>query len=259
MISRAVLSPGAPLLIPGLAEDLAAEVPDLVHAVDRAVRCLREVDRILLLSSGPRARDSAVRGDTRSVVHPAGTAVSSALLTGTMGRAHFSGPLAGPGVGRPPTDPACPSPGVGVTVGAALLARAGIDLPTTAIEVADRTAEIAGLLEDARSSLDRVGVLVLAEGSAGRGPGSPGGGSPAADSLDTALAAALRSGDPAALRRAAELDTATAGRLLFTAGPALLSLVDLAPRPPSRAELLLDTAPFGVGYLVALWCWDDRS
>lgn len=270
MISRAVVCPGAPLLIPGLADQLSAQVDGLVDAVDRAVGRLHGMDRVLLLSSGPRARDGGRSTRHRSVVHPAGTAVSSALITGTSGPAQFIGRLAGPDRSSPgnqpepeqrsPTAPADSVPDVGVIVGAALLARAGIDVPTTAIEVVDRTAEVVALLDGARMSADRVGVLVLAEGSASRGPASPGGGSPEAEDLDAALAAALRAGDPAALCQAVALDASTADRLLFTAGPALLALEELtSPAPPVRAELLLDTAPLGVGYLVATWCWDDRN
>ena len=41
---------------------------------------------------------------------------------------------------------------------------------------------------------------------------------------------------------------------MFTAGPAFTALAALwADRPPERADLLYDAAPFGVGYLVAIW------
>lgn len=278
MISRAAVCPGAPLLIPGLARSLAAQVPELLDACDRAVELLRTADRVLLLSSGPRARDRRARAREVSVVHAAGTELSSSLIIGSFGAAHFTGRLAGPGgagtpavgspavgptaAGSPAVDrPAAPPAGVGVIVGAALLARAGITSPVVAVElaadeVADRPAEVARLFEEARGSADRVGLLVMAEGSAGRSAVSPGDGVAEAELLDASLAAALAGGCPAALGAAADVDQLAGTRLLFTAGPALRALAELTTsHPPEHAELLLHHAPFGVGYLVAAWSW----
>ena len=246
------MCPGAPLLIPGLADGLRTQLPELVDACDRAVRTLGAVDRLLLLCSGPRARDAGPSGHPASVVHRPGTTVSSAPITGT-GPVHFTGRLGGAPAGRSRVGPPA---GVGVIVGAALLAGAAIDLPLTAVDLAERTPEVAALLDEARTSADRVGLLVVAEGTANRGPESPGGGCGDAEVLDTALAAALADGDPDALREAAGIEESTAARLLFTSGPALLAMADLtACRPPQRAEVLLDQAPLGVAYLVAAWSW----
>jgi hypothetical protein len=215
---------------------------------------------VLLLCSGPRARDQRTRVQRLSVVHPAGTMVSSALLTGTSRPAHFTGRLAGPPAAEVPGPPAAevpgPPAGVGVIVGAALLARAGITAPALAVELADCTAEVARLFAEAQASVDRVGLLVVAEGSASRSALSPGGRSAEAELLDASLAAALSAGNPDALAVAAEVDQVSASRLLFSGGPALLALAELtASRAPEQAELLLDQAPFGVGYLVAAWSW----
>lgn len=262
------MCPGAPLLIPGLADVLAGEVAELVTACHRAIFELEDVDRVLLLSSGPGARDEWQRRQRISVVQPAGALVSSALLTGGSAAAHFTGRLAGkttaqalavsPQVDRtaPSAQAIAPPAGVGVIVGAALLAAAGIGVPVTAVELADPTAEVTDLLDDVRTSADRVGLLVVAEGSASRGSRSPGGGSTDADSLDAALAGALAAGDPAALAAAAGVGPSEAARLLFTSGPALSTLAELTkPEPPDRAAVLLDQAPLGVGYLVAVWSW----
>ena len=258
VIVEAVVCPGAPLLIPGLSDGLRAQVPDVVDACDRAVGLLGTVDRVLLVHSGPRARDGGSRVKQVSVVHHGGAAVSSALITGASGPTHFTGRL--PGTSLPGRSiaaaPEGALPGVGTVVGAALLARAGIEAPVTAVDLADRSAEVAALLREAQLSTDRVGVLVMGEGSASRGVTSPGGGAAGAEVLDASLAAALAAGDPVALGVAAALDPVSAERLLFTAGPALLALTELtASRPPQRAELLLDQAPLGVGYLVATWSW----
>ena len=253
MISRAAVCPGAPLLIPGVANGLSAQLPELVDACDQAVGTLHAADRLLLLCSGPRTRDEGSGTRRVSVVHPAGSRLSSALITGTSRPAHFTGRLAKSLTAEVPAgSPA----GVGVVVGAALLARAGITVPVVAVELAERTGEVTRVLDEALASADRVGLLVVAEGSASRGAQSPGGGSADAELLDASLAAALATGDPAALGLAVAVDDAAAARLQFTAGPALLALSELAAsRPPDHAELLLDQAPLGVGYLVAAWSW----
>lgn len=268
MIFRAAVCPGAPLLIPGLAEELSARVPDLVGACARAVDGLRAADRILLLCSGPGARNERQRAHHLSIVHPVGTGLSSAVITGRSRPAHFTGRLGGAaaaapvwsgaaGEGTPEADTSAASaPGVGVLVGAALLDRAGVTAPVVAVELAAPTAEVTHLFGQAQASADRVGLLVVAEGSAGRGAVPPGGGSADAELLDAALAAALAAGDPATLAAASDVDQVTAAGLLFTAGPALLALAALSSaHPPDRAELLLAEAPLGVGYLVAVWAW----
>lgn len=246
------MCPGAPLLIPGVAEGLAAQVPELTDACDRAVGVLRAADRVLMLCSGPFARDARAQSH-RSVIHPVGTVVSSAPITGTSWPAQFTVRLPGP---LAADVPAGPPAGVGVVVGAALLARAGFTAPVVAIDLVDRTAEVDRLLENARNSADRVGLLVVAEGAAGRGALPPGGGAADAELLDSALAAALAAGNPEALNAAADLDELAAARLLFRAGPALRALAgSTASSRPDHAELLLDRTPFGVRYLVAAWSW----
>lgn len=271
MILRAVVCPGAPLLIPGLADGLSAGAPELISACDRAVEQLRAVDRVLLVYSGPGIREQRFREQHLSVVHVAGTRVSSAVITGTSRAAHFTGRLAGASADEPPMGfPAAaapgrpraadvstgPPPGVGVVVGAALLDRAGITAPVVAVELAGPTAEVASLFGEAQASVDRVGLLVVAEGSAGRAALPIDGGAADAELLDASLAAALAAGNPAMLAAAAGVDQGTAARLSFTAGPALLALAALtSSHPPDRAELLLTGAPLGVGYLVAAWAW----
>ena len=268
MIFRAALCPGAPLLIPGLAPALAAQAPGLVEACHLAVGSLRAADCILLLSAGSLALDERNRTRPEVVVHPSGTPVSSDLLAGS-GPGHFTGWLGGaPDIGhsadpsgsdsvlrKRPTAPS--APGVGVLVGAALLAAAGVGVPVTAVEWTQGPTPATELLAESRRSSARVGVLVMADGSASRGSSSPGGGSEDAEALDDALAAAMGAGDAAALARAADLPPAAAAELLFTSGPAFAAFAELtAGNAPSRTEVLFDGAPLGVGYLVATWSWN---
>jgi hypothetical protein len=95
-----------------------------------------------------------------------------------------------------------------------------------------------------------VGVLALGDGSARRTEKAPGALDPAAGPFDAAVAAALADGDPAAL---AALDPAEGARLLAAGVPVWRSVGAALAGRPVRAELRYDQAPFGVGYLAALW------
>ncbi len=152
------------------------------------------------------------------------------------------------------------APGVGTIVGAALLATAGIQAPTTAVDIGTELGSAGRLAETictAGADTERVALLVIAEGSAARRGDLPAGEIDAAQDLDKALARALAAGDPAELAAAVETALPSADSLLFTAGPAFAVLARLtAHDPPSRAELRFDCAPLGVGYFVASWLWE---
>ncbi|MET3806993.1 hypothetical protein ABIB25_004013 [Nakamurella sp. UYEF19] len=281
MIVGVAVCPGAPFLVAGLAPALERSARGLSDTCAAAVARLAGADRILLITSGPRARDLGVPAARRSVLHPSGTTVTSAPLTDSRLPPLFEGRLAGgsdlgaaPIAGAPvPLFPRVGmSPGVGVIVGAALLAQSHLEIPTVAIELAAAAADAdagAGLqgaadavdpaldlLHAACRSSDRVALLVVADGSASRGPDSPGGGHLGAAPLDAALAAALASGSPRDLADAVDFVGDDAGALLFTSGPAFAALADLtAATPPGRATLFYDDAPLGIGYLVATWSW----
>jgi hypothetical protein len=253
--------------VPGLAPSLAATVPGLVESCGAAVASLAVGDRVLLVTSGPRLRDDGASPRRPTLIHPPGTPISAAPLTGSNVPDPFETRL--PGVPRsdgvPPTgdggDPG-PSdgPGVGIIVGAALLAAAGIQIPTTAVEMGTEVGAAGPLVEalfTAAGDAERVVLLVIAEGSAARGSDFPADGPDAAQDLDRTLARALAAGDPAALATAVRTTLPAADSLMFTAGPAFAVLARLTMRdPPSRAELRFDCAPLGVGYFVANWLWE---
>ena len=246
--------------MPGLAPSLAATVPGLVESCQAAVASLAVGDRVLLLTSGPRLRDGGVSPHRPTLVHPPGTPVSSAPFTGSNGPTPFASRLSG---WSTPDDGAAPcrtdAPGVGIIVGAALLAAAGIQVPTTAVEVGTEVGTAAPPVEalfTAAADTDRVVLLVIAEGSAARGGDLPAGGPDPAQDLDRTLGQALAAGDPAALAAAVGKALPSADSLMFTAGPAFAALARLTMSDhPSRADLLFDCAPLGVGYFVASWLW----
>jgi hypothetical protein len=257
VIIAAAICPGAPLLVPGLAPSLAARLPGLLDSCAAAIAPLADAERVLVLCSRQLGAQPGGSSD-HTVIHEPGTPVSSAPLTGTQFSAHFASWL--PGAAAADGDPEGRStaavPGVGVVVGAALLAAAGIDVPTTAVEVGSADAPVQPVIDAGLHSPDPVGLLVIADGSAARGPDSPVGGHAAAKDLDESLARALAAGSPTALSAAITAARPLADTVRFTAAPALSALARATmATPPTRAELMFDSAPLGVGYLVASWTW----
>ncbi len=246
-----------------MAPQLASTMPELLDSCRTAIATLTDADRVLLLTSGPRTRDLGASSPRGSVVHQPGTVISSGPLTDSRLPPHFLRRLAGGHDDTAAERESRQDPGVGVIVGTALLAGSGIELPTTALELGEdfevgRSGESAArVLAAARNSADRVAILLIAEGSASRGPDSPGGGQDGAEAFDAALAAALAEGSPLALALAAGTSASLPAALMFTSGPSLRALADVTrQRPPTHAELLFDAAPLGVGYFVAAWSWD---
>ncbi|HET6394684.1 MAG TPA: hypothetical protein VFG13_17795, partial [Blastococcus sp.] len=95
-----------------------------------------------------------------------------------------------------------------------------------------------------------VAVLGMGDGSARRSVKAPGYLDDGAGPFDAAIARALESGDAAAL---AALDHADGERLLAAGVPVWRAVGAAVAGRPITARLHLDTAPFGVGYLVASW------
>jgi hypothetical protein len=109
---------------------------------------------------------------------------------------------------------------------------------------------------DALSGRRAVGALVMADGSACRGPQAPGHLDPRAHGVDAVFAAAVRDGDAAAL---AALDPVLAREVWFQGRAALGVLASLVPRSVPRASVRYADDPFGVFYLVALWDFTPSS
>jgi hypothetical protein len=95
-----------------------------------------------------------------------------------------------------------------------------------------------------------VGVLAIGDGSARRTDRAPAAFDPAAGPFDAAAATALADGDPAGL---AALDEAEGARLLATGAPVWRAVGTALAGCRAAATLHYDAAPFGVGYLVAVW------
>ena len=226
MLAAIAFCPQPPLLVPQLAAGAATELDGLRAACAEAVRRLlaSRPDRVVVLGPGP-STVSYAPGSSGTL---AGYGVPVVASLGGSGGPPWLLPLAltlggwllGPG------------PASGLAVGpdsdpAAVAARLGGD--------------------------DRLGLLVMGDGSARRSDQAPGYVDQRAADFDAGVATALGAGDAAALR---DLDPALGTELLAAGVPAWRvagHVAGPAAGPVLGAELLYDAAPYGVGYLAAAW------
>jgi hypothetical protein len=226
VLAALAFCPAPPLLVPAVAAGAASELDELRAACRTARDRLLAAgpDRVVVLGPGPTtARYAPASAGTLAGY---GVPVVAAL-----------GPLGGPPTGPPTLPPA-------LTLGAWLLD----GIPAEGLAVgpeADPAAVAAGL-----AGAGRPGLLVMGDGSARRSERAPGYVDPRAAGFDAAVAAALATGDAAALRT---LDPVLGAELLAAGVPAWRVAGAAAAGLDLAAELLHDAAPYGVGYLVATW------
>ncbi|ABD12870.1 hypothetical protein ThrDRAFT_01675 [Frankia casuarinae] len=256
----AAVCPHPPLLVPEVGRGEPVEA--------RAVA----VDAVRLLC--------AAEPDTIVVVGDAATEVSYGPAA--------SGSLAGFGVDlRVDLGPTAPAPEpssvlsspalpLSITIGAWLLGVVGWPGARTAVGVPaeispDGAVALGSRLVAGSAPQERLALLVMGDGSACRTLKAPGGLDPRAAAFDATAAAALAAGDPAGLLAldpglARELLAAGRASWQVLAG-ALLAATRDGPGPASpgpgslgpgswNSDLRYDDAPYGVGYLVALWTRD---
>lgn len=214
-----------------MARSAAAELDGLRACCRAAIHAVTDGGaRLVLLGAGPRSRsfDAQARGSLAAV----GVDVEYAL-----------GAADG---GAPPELP------LSLTVGAWLVHDAlGPRGDVIGFSVADGFAASDAAVElQARTADENVALLVLADGSARRSVTAPGYLDPRAAAFDGTVAAALRSGDGAALQ-AVDADL---GHALLAGGMAAWHAAGaLLAQARYDAELRYDEAPYGVGYFVASW------
>jgi len=129
------------------------------------------------------------------------------------------------------------------TLGAWLLDEAGF----SGTRVGAGPADLARLVQEMPGPL---GILAIGDGSARRTLKAPGYLDETAAAFDAVVAGALATGDAGAL---AALDLAEGERLLAAGAPTWQAVGEALADRDITAALHLDTAPFGVGYLVASW------
>jgi hypothetical protein len=228
VLAAIAFCPSPPLLVPALAAGAAAELDPLRTACDQAVGTLRAAgpDEIVVIGTGPATR-----------WFPPGA-------TGTL--AGYGVPVAARLPGPPPAGDLGSRLPLALTLGAWLLAGSGVPCSGLAVRPdADPAGPAAALRRDGR-----VGLLVVADGSARRSEQAPGYVDARAEPFDAAVAAALAGGDAAALR---DLDPVLGADLLAAGVPAWRVAGTAADGGRWAADLLHDSAPYGVGYLVATW------
>lgn len=236
MLVAAVVVPGAPVVVPDIAQGAAPELDACRDAGDAALVVARaqQPDVVVVVGSGARTCRHAP-GSSGSL-RPVGVD----LTLGLGGE-----PAAG--------DAALP---LSVTIGAWWLARSGWDGAVAGLEVArDEAPQVclgagAGLADDG----SRVALLVVADGTARRGPTAPGYTDDRADAFDRAWVDALEQARPVVL---ADLDAQLADDLLMAGRPALQVLAGAAGDQRWSATLHYAGDPYGVQYAVASWSLAD--
>jgi hypothetical protein len=233
----AAICPPAPLLARELT-GLDPVIPELRQA------CAAAAER--LVKAGPEV--IAVVGlGRRTAVWPADGRLDLAAFgpaLGTRGGSVPGGPVPG---GWVPGGPPLPLP---LGLGARLLDEAGYSGPRLLQSVHSGEPGVTCLRLGAglRTMSDRVGLLVMADGSACRSLRAPGYLDPRAAAFDAVIADAVRSGDLAPLRA---MDSDLARELLVASRPGWQVLAGAMPGRAPSTEVLYEADPFGVFYLVA--------
>ncbi|MFF5931078.1 class III extradiol dioxygenase subunit B-like domain-containing protein [Streptomyces hydrogenans] len=234
MLVAAAVCPCPPLLVPEVASGAAPELEDA------RARC---ADALGVLA--------AARPDRLYVVGPAPEDALGAFPAGSAGSfAGFGVDLSvrlgeGPGGARP-----LPGP---LAVGAWLLSRTErSDVPVEGLGVDERATaeECAATGRALAASAERVALLVLGDGSACRTVKAPGYFDERAAGFDAEAARVLGSADvPGVLA----LDPGLAYELKAAGRAPWQVLAGAAEGAGLEGRLLHEDAPYGVGYLVAVW------
>lgn len=229
--------PGAPVLVPTVSRGAAGEMDACREAIDAAVADLvaARPDEVVVVGGGRRTGRHA-QGSQGSFA-PVGVPQSVTL-------------------GRRDTlvqalDVEEPLP-LSLTMGAWALGRAGWSGPASGLQVADDAAPqvCLGLGAGIADTPRRTALLVVADGTARRGPGAPGYTDERSRPFDDSWTAAVGAADVPTL---AMLDPVLAAELMMAGRAPLQVLAGAATRVRWQAELLAQDDRYGVQYVVARW------
>lgn len=210
------LVPAAPVLLPRLTGWRVPEVAAVRASARQAVESLAGLDRVVVVTEDVPGTLAGFGSTTDG--SPASTV----------------GPTGGPGAPEVPADLSWPR-----ELADALLYGTVAETPVR--EHRSWGGPTEDLVQELDGAPERVGLLLLADGSRTRGPKAPGGQDPRGDTVDAELVLALQQGRPA--------DAPDAAAVGATAVDAV-SLLAAAPGGPT--VLLHQEAPLGVCYLVAV-------
>lgn len=221
-VISAAVCPHPPLLVPAVASGAAGELDDLRAACLAAVDHLSAADRLLVVGSGAgREYDGSAGGS-------------------------FGG-YGAPGVRVGTGDAVLP---LSLAMGAWLIEQskaAGVPRSYVAVSPDTSPAQCLALGREIAAGNDRVGLLVMGDGSARRSEHSPVHLHPRAEIFDTTVATALGLADAVVL---AALDPDLAAELQ-AAGRAPWQVLAGVLESGLTGNLTYHAAPYGVGYFVA--------
>jgi hypothetical protein len=220
VIVRAVTCPHPPLLLPGVTGGLVREVEELRAACLAAVGELTDADVVVAVGSAPETR-----------VWP----------PEALSPRHFFAP----GLEPAPSGEVLP---LSLAVARELAGEVPVELHGVAAALPVEDCRAYGRLLAARP--ERIGLLVMADGSARRGPKAPGYEDPRALDLDRVLEDALRAGDPEPFLK---LEPDLADDLLVGGRAAWQVLSGAWEGRAARATCHYSADPFGVWYPVFTW------
>jgi hypothetical protein len=225
-VVSAAVCPHPPLLVPEVASGAASELDDLRAVCLAAIEHLATADRVLVVGSA-------------STREPASYDGSSGGSFGAYGA---------PGVRVGTGDAVLP---LSLAMGAWLIEQTkAVDLPRSYLAVPTNAlpASCFELGRELAAGNERIGLLVMGDGSARRSEHSPVHLHPRAEIFDTTVANALGRADSAVL---ATLDPDLAAELQAAGRAPWQVLAGVLETSGLTGELAYHAAPYGVGYFVA--------
>jgi hypothetical protein len=242
VLVAAAVCPAAPVVVPDVAQAASGELDacrDACHDAIAAVLAERP-DMVVVIGAGALAR-----------THPAGTWGSlepiGVPLWVVLGKPAAAETREGDAARLP----------VPLTVGAWLMAQhpATAEANVQGLEVAaDESVSSCGHLgRGLADGAPRVGLVVIADGTARRGPSAPGYTDERSAAVDETWTTALATGSPDALMT---LDPTLTEALMMAGRTPLQVLAGAAAGQSWRGALLWSGDPYGVQYAVASWLPD---
>jgi hypothetical protein len=236
-VVSAAVCPHPPLLVPEVASGAAPELDDLRAACQTAIDHLSTADRLLIVGSRP------VRRPDPSATAPQDFATPyDASAGGTFGAYGAPGVRVGTGEAVLP---------LSLAMGGWLVEQskvAGLPRSYLAVPADASPTRCLELGREIAEGNDRIGLLVMGDGSARRSEHSPVHLHPRAEIFDTTVADALHRADHAVL---AALDPDLAEELQAAGRAPWQVLAGALETSGLTGDLTYHAAPYGVGYFVA--------
>ncbi|NEB80214.1 hypothetical protein G3I40_34160 [Streptomyces sp. SID14478] len=237
MLVAAAVCPCPPLLVPEVAAGAAPELDAARAASEEALGAVLAAapDVLWVIGAGPR--QGVHQPGSRGTFRPFGVDLDVHL-------------------GAPAAEPAAATLPPSLSVGAWLIARAGWTGEVRGYEVSGdgssfAHADGAWRLAEGRTGQERVGFLVVGDGTACRTVKAPGYLDERAEGVDARIAEALRTLDHD--NYLAQLDATLADELKISGRAPWQILTGAWEKADGTARLLYEDAPYGVGYFVASW------